>query len=316
MPGEEAGAAKAAPADGADGEEAAPRRAPAATSEAEPASDGAEAAPAGDAEDADGAPDPRLPKMRAAAALIAKRAVALPQGAARDSLGAGLREVLAQIDAGEAEAAMSGLTSLQAALKAAEAPAKWEAAFARLEPAVGRALSERLVADVSTLRVRWSYAVEQANDGAYEKALATVPNIDKMLQEGLNPTEAAPAEAAPTEAAPAAGAEGTPATEVPKGVVAFQRSRIMWIDTKKQMKIEMTKLKDAIIAESADDEDADDIKAAGESLLANVDAIDDRLEKILEKITVTPEGAERTSLKREAAGAIKDYNAILDTCAF
>ena len=41
LPGEEPGAAKAAPAEDADGEEAAPRRAPAATSEAEPASDGA-----------------------------------------------------------------------------------------------------------------------------------------------------------------------------------------------------------------------------------------------------------------------------------
>lgn len=165
----------------------------------------AEADGADGAGDADGAPDPRLPKMRAAMALIAKRAVALPQGEARKSLGIGLREVRAQIDAGEAEAAMSGLASMQATLKAAEtapadgapteaAPAdgaedagvqaKWEAAFARLEPEVNRALTERLVADVGKLRARWSYAVGQANDGVYEKALATIPNIEKMLREG------------------------------------------------------------------------------------------------------------------------------------
>ncbi len=265
----------------------------------------AEVAPAGDAEegaDADGVPDPRLPKLRAAAAQIAKRAAALPQGEARTALGVGLREVLAQIAAGEAEAALSGLKSMQEVLKAAEAQAKWEAAFARLEPAVGRALSERLVADVSTLRVRWSYAVEQANDGAYDKALATVPNIVKMLREGA--------------AAPAAGAEVPPAAEVPKDIVAFQRSRIIWIDTKKRMMSELNKLKNAIVAQSADEEDADEFEAAGESLLANVDQIDDRLEKILEKITETPEGAKRTGLKRKAADAIKDYNAILDTPFF
>ncbi len=108
-------------------EDAAPRRAPAATSEAVPASNG-EIAPAEDAEEsgaAEGesaAPDPRLPKMRAEAAEIAKRAAALPQGAARKALGAELRQVVTQIDAGEAEAGLTGLKSMQEALRQPRPP--------------------------------------------------------------------------------------------------------------------------------------------------------------------------------------------------
>ena len=91
----------------------------AAPDKAAPAEDADGAASATGAVDTDGGSNPKLPKMRAVA-LIAKRTAALPQSEARKALGAGLREVAAQIAAGEAEAARSGLTSLQAALKAAE----------------------------------------------------------------------------------------------------------------------------------------------------------------------------------------------------
>jgi hypothetical protein len=367
LPDEAAGAAEAAGADGAEdaeagrarGAEAAPAGAAGAdgagAAEAAPAgatpADGAEAAPAG-ATPADGAGEEKSGRKEKAIAQLravfkklvaqAKTAIAAhPQ--VREGLLATLKEIDANLQAGEPAAARDGIIEAGALLKglagraatAAEAApadgagdagaapaeaasaetapagdaagadgagdagdagaqAKWEAAFARLEPAVNKALKERLVEDVSKLRVRWSYAVEQANDGAYEKALATVPGIAKMLREGA----------------------AAPRTEVPKDVVAFQKSRIMWIDTKRQMMDEMIKLQDAIVAQSADDEDAAEIKVAGESLLANVEEIDDRLEKILEQITVTEEGDKRTGLKRQAADAIKNYNALLDTPFF
>ncbi len=86
--------------------------------------------------------------MRAAVALIAKRATALPQGEARKTLGVGLREVAAQISAGEAEAALSGLKSMQEALKAAEAGST-EAAPAEGDIAAG--IAEKR----SFLTTRW-----------------------------------------------------------------------------------------------------------------------------------------------------------------
>ena len=68
---------------------------------------------------------------------------------------------------------------------------------------------------------------------------------------------------------------------------------------------------DAIVDQSSDDDDAAEIAAAGREILAEVGRVDDRLQGVLDRLTVAPEGRERDALKREAAGVIADYRQIL-----
>ena len=95
------------------------------------------------------------------------------------------------------------------------------------------------------------------------------------------------------------------------GVVAFQRARIVWQSARTRMVAEAERLVAEIIGQSGDDEDATEIAAAGREILAEVGRVDDRLQGVLDRLTVAPEGRARDALKREAAGVIAEYRQIL-----
>lgn len=105
-------------------------------------------------------------------------------------------------------------------------------------------------------------------------------------------------------------------TARPVSNVAFQRSRIMWIDAKRKMKSELDKLRATIATESADDEDSDEILSVADEMLAEFDRFDERLEDVLDDITNAEEGPARTALRKRANAVVSDYMSMLDTPFF
>lgn len=121
------------------------------------------------------------------------------------------------------------------------------------------------------------------------------------------------------ETGAAADAEATPApapASRPVSNVAFMKSRILWGDAKKKMSTELAKLRAAIVTQSADDEDNNEILAVADEMLAEFDQFDDRLEDVLDDITNTEEGSARTALRKRASAVVSDYMAMLDTPFF
>ena len=77
------------------------------------------------------------------------------------------------------------------------------------------------------------------------------------------------------------------------------------------MVAEAERLVAEIIDQSGDDEDAAEIAAGAREILAEVGRVDDRLQGVLDRLTVAPEGRARDALKREAAGVIAEYRQVL-----
>jgi type II secretory pathway pseudopilin PulG len=253
------------------------------------------AEPAGGTAPASTAADPRLPKLREAVEKLSGQ-VATILGDGAGPLLDELERIGGLIDTGEAEAALTALRSVQEQLKNAQAAKeKWDKAFAVLEPQVNQALSARSVASPDDLRTKWQFAVTLASEGVYERGLAALPAIVAILRAGPGD-------------APAKG-------EPPVGVVAFQRSRVLWVGTRQKMLDEARKLADAIVANSADDEDAAEIAQAAAEIMAEVEGVDTRLQDILDEITVAEE-RQRAALKRRAAAVVSEYQALLSQGIF
>lgn len=234
--------------------------------------------------------DPRLARLREVVETLSGQ-VAGTLGDGAGPLLDELERIGGLIDAGEAEAALTALRAVQEKLKAAQAAKeKWDKAFAVLETQVNQALSARSVANPDDLRTKWQFAVSLASEGAYERGLAALPAIVAILRAGPAQT-------------PQAG-------EPPAGVVAFQRSRVLWVGTRQKMLAEAKKLADAIVAGSSDDEDAAEIAAAAAEIMAEVEGVDTRLQDILEQITVADE-RQRAALKRRAAAVVAEYQTLL-----
>lgn len=135
----------------------------------------------------------------------------------------------------------------------------------------------------------WAVAVEKAGAGDHAGALQIVARLKPML-----------------DAVVSAGASGTE-QEVPKDVVPFQKSRVLWRATKSTMMKEMARLESAIVAACAGDAELAPVAAEASALSRRLDVFDARLEEVLDQITNTPEGPARTALKQQAKIALKDY---------
>lgn len=264
-------------------------------------------------------PDPRLAKLGDAVAKLTAQAEGLAEPVGAPIL-ADLERIRAQVADGEAEAALGGLRAVQEAIKTAlAAQARWDKALATLEPQVTAALSGRTVADPSDLRVKWTYATGLAADGAIDRAIAALPPIVAMLRAAQSAdAEPETTVSAATDAADDASAAPVPtaAGEPPRGIVAFQKSRILWVGARDGMLAEARKLADAIAAQSSDDEDADEITEAGKAIVTQVERIDERLQDILDAITTTDDARKRETLKRQAAGVVAEYQAMLGSGIF
>ena len=126
--------------------------------------------------------DPRLPRLREAVEKLSQKAGALLGNGAGPLLD-DLAKIDGLIDAGEAEAALGAMRSVQESLRAAQtARKKWEKVRASLEPLVTQALSARNVADVDGLHTRWTLATDLAAENGWDRALASVPGIIGILR--------------------------------------------------------------------------------------------------------------------------------------
>ena len=175
--------------------------------------------------------------------------------------------------------------------------AKWDKAVDALT-ALYEAAMKTNPPERSKLTAAWGMATEKAGAGDYAGALAVAARIKPLL-----------------DAAAQAGSSGQEA-EVPKDVVAFQKSRVLWVGTKTKMKSEMDKLVRAIQQACADDEELAEAAQEAANLHDYLDSFDERLEDILDQITNTPEGDNRTKLKKDAVGAITAYKTALSDSFF
>ena len=253
------------------------------------------------------APDnnPLLNDLKTRARALAGQIGAVSDADARAKLADALKKIIALLNAGNAGSAEPGLEKLEAlaARYATPAPANapaapqhdpWPATRAGLEPRVLAALKANHP-EATKIRAVWGFAVEKADAGDIASALKAAERLAPLLD-------------APT----AAAAPDVP----PQNVVAFQRSRLMWIDAKRAMKSDLGKFRAAVDQQSADDEDQSEILSAVDGLVDQFDAFDDALEDVLDQITNTAEGNARSGLKRQAAAAIGRYLDTLDTPFF
>lgn len=172
--------------------------------------------------------------------------------------------------------------------------AKWAAVAPALETLYAAAMA-RNPENRQKLQAAWAMATEKAEAQDYKAALT--------IAERLKPALDAAAKAAPAEAAP----------EVPKDVVPFQKSRVLWARTRSTMRSELGKLQSAIDAVARQHAD---LEIDSSELFDHLEVFDDTLEDILDRITTTPDGQEREALKKQAIAAIENYQAALSSGFF
>jgi hypothetical protein len=241
-------------------------------------------------------PDPRLPKLRDALVKMQDRAEQV-LGEGGEVIQDDLARLGAQLELGEVEAVLRGLAQAQDRIaEAAQARARWDRVGPEVEDRVLAALKSG-GPEAGSLRARWGFAKGLAEVGDWGRAVNALPGIINLLK----------------AQAPAAAA---PAPEVAAGTVAFQKARVLWVSARTRMLAEAERLADAIVAASADDEDAADIAAAAGEIVTGVRRIDDRLQDVLDRLTNAADAAERDALKREAAGVIAAYRATLASGLF
>ncbi|EAQ03134.1 hypothetical protein OB2597_13358 [Pseudooceanicola batsensis HTCC2597] len=169
--------------------------------------------------------------------------------------------------------------------------AKWTAIADNLAALYMKAIATN-PANRTQLEGAYMMAVEKAEQHDYKTAVTIAGKLTPALQK-------AAAEGSGTE------------QEVPKDVVPFQKSRILWQSTRSSMFSEIGKLQDAIRAQIAETPELAAISGEINGLTDRLADFDTQLEKVLDQITVTPDGRDRELLKKQALDAVRRYQAAL-----
>lgn len=175
--------------------------------------------------------------------------------------------------------------------------AKWTAERSAMETLYTDAMGKK-PENRSKLQAAWAIAIEKAEGGDFVGGLNILQRLKPSLEAVLN-----------------AGDSGQN-TEIPKDVVPFQKSRILWSSTKSKMRKELETLVGAITAACAGDEELADIATEAPALLKNLEVFDEELETILDDITQTAEGPDRDKLKSAAVRKISQYQNALQSGFF
>jgi hypothetical protein len=149
-------------------------------------------------------------------------------------------------------------------------------------------------ANRTQLQAAWTMSEEKAEGGDHASALKILERLRPAL-----------------EAAVAAGASGSDTGSIPQDVVPFQRARVLWAGTRSKMMDEIRKLEDSIIAFCQADADLAPIAADARNLSKRIEVFDSSLETTLDEITNSPEGEQRTALKKVALDKVRAYAAAL-----
>lgn len=272
------------------------------------------------------APSPELTKWRQVeAALAPKVEVALAgnmPGAAK--IRALWDFATTKAGTGNPAAALQAASKMIPLLKASAAPAapgaeekappelaKWRKAEALLAPKVEAALKAN-TPDASRIRAVWAFAQEKAEAGDETTALKAVERLVPLLKAAAS-AAARPVDGAPTESPASQAAKPEPVPDaVPQNVVALQRSRILWINAKREMKAGLLTFRSAVMSDAEDEEDKDEILAAADLFVNSIDEFDAQLEDQLDALSQQSDGPERTKMKKAAEQTIARYLKVLE----
>jgi hypothetical protein len=279
-------------------------------------------------------PDPQMLKLMQHVQAMRDRASIITDPARKAAFDGALNKVVGLIEAKEAEKAVAILQKLQEMLKAfaaaaataaaapdttaqtastetpidetdqdddvlsgAQAEAAWLAAFARLEPLVNDALTKGLVEDVDKLRTQWQWAVTNAADGSFDKALDAVSSVEVMLlsapDDGLTAFE----------------------REIGPDARAIASARVKWANVRGQMTQEMDRLAAVMKSILAEEEDVlEEVGAEIDGLTGRLSSFNSLLENQLDEIVNCPatEDTKRKGLKDAARVTLGQYKSALE----
>ncbi|MEP5732005.1 MAG: hypothetical protein ABJL67_21810 [Sulfitobacter sp.] len=173
---------------------------------------------------------------------------------------------------------------------------QWEALWARLSPVVLKAMKAD-VPNAQGLRAMKMTAEDTAASGDYKKAIAIAQRLGASVREALE-------------------AKNQQASEKPIGqTVDFTKTRLMWGRAKGQLRSEMARLGDAIVA-SCDGEDFKGIETAVKDLQTYIDPIGETLEDALDALIQETEVAKRDDLRQKCLSAINANRAEINSGIF
>lgn len=216
----------------------------------------------------------------------------------------------AKADAGDHATGLALLSRLKPALEAilntaaaGSAPSpeqeRWEKARDAMMGLYERAMGLN-PADRTRLDAIWGMAHDKAELRDFAAALGLLARLKPELDKAI-----------------AAGQAGSDQAQIPADVVPFQRARVSWAGARAEMRTEMRRLEEAIVAAVQGEEDGGaDVVAEVHSLTGRLSVFDDRLEETLDRITNSRPGDDRDALKKVAIGQIREYADVLKSDPF
>lgn len=175
---------------------------------------------------------------------------------------------------------------------------KWDAALARLQPAVDKAMTDKR-GDLAAINRSFDFAKDQAADGNYDSALKAAAKTAELLKQAATMETTAAAQEA--------------ADVTPEGLVKL---RVAWIETRLGMQKEIEGLKTAIDDATKGIEGLEDVATKSKVLFDYVADIDTNLEQTLQKIADAKDAESRDALKSDAMQIVDNYKGVLDTDFF
>ena len=175
---------------------------------------------------------------------------------------------------------------------------KWDAALARLQPAVEKAMTDKR-GDLAAINRSFDFAKDQAADGNYESALKAAAKTAELLKQAATMETTAAAQEA--------------ADITPEGLVKL---RVAWIETRLGMQKEIEGLKSAIDDATKNIDGMEEVSSKSKVLFDYVADIDTNLEQTLQKMADAKDEKSRDALKSDAMQIVDTYKGVLDSDFF
>lgn len=200
-----------------------------------------------------------------------------------DASGAQLEADLDEDDAAQEDKAVSEGAEGSDAL----AP-QWEKVSAKLMPLV-KAFVATGDARGPAVAKAWAGAQMVARKGNYKSALTAAAKIQPVLST-------------------AKAAETSP----PADQTAIEKSKVLWVNTRKSMLSEIQRLESEIVRVCSAIPDAAHYVPRARKMKDMLAPFDNKLQLILDEIVKTPEGKKRSKLKNAARSKVADYQSALE----
>lgn len=251
------------------------------------------------------APEPDFKALAARAKSLQETIVAMAEPA-KGKLMTALSSAAQTIKERNHDAADTMLGKIENAVNktlagATDAPAasgdakKWEAALARLQPAVDKAMQDKR-GDLAAINRSFDYAKDQAGDGNFDSALKAAAKTAELLKQAASMETTAAAQEA--------------ADITPEGLVKL---RVAWIETRNGMKKEIEDLKSAIDDATRQVDGLEEVPSKSNVLFDYIEAIDADLENTLQQMADAKDAESRETLKSSALQIVDTYKGVLDS---